>query len=931
METRVAIIVAQVAPLNGNARLEAARTACGNDDALLEQVLAEIERSSNTDNVTIAVPSDVTALDTDRPPDALQPVDFGPRVRKAGPFRIEGNRPLGRGGFGEVWSGMREEGGFRQRVAIKILTRSLTDEKAVRRFELERQVLASLDHPDIARLIDGGTLEDQRPWLAMEFVEGVSITNFCDRERLTVEQRIRLFQRVAMAVQHAHENLVIHRDIKPDNVLVTSDGGPKLLDFGIAKIVNPELGGVSTQVTQDGEGVLTPDYASPEQFTGEGISVRSDVYSLGVLLYELLTGRLPFANEESKYRELRSAKLERDPPAPSFALSTLSTDPESHQKICANRDTHVGRLRKRLLGDIDVILLRALRREPSRRYASPREFVQDLQRHLEGLPVEARPDSIAYRTTRFVTRHRAGVAVAASLVVIIALGAVTIAALAQQRTMAAEAVVASSQIEVEAARAEIAEAARDRYEQMELDVNTTASVDLIEAFQEANRLDAAQAILESMVERLTEATNAAPGNAKLEGLRIQTLLRLARVHYTDQAPSFNDKSRAGTLRREAEDAIDQAMLDFPLEGQFRAYKAIAALDVVDELPVDERGPLLERAQALADESNVLTPETNHRRFAARIKTELADVRRKQGNVDAAMELYHSARTLYEDVRSDEPSNWENNRALAVLENRIGEALQVQGDYDDAHAYFQRSLALRIANNELDPNAKGSKARRDLAYGHRSMADNLYLTKTYALAKHHLEQYFELMVEVAWLDPLDRRSIIGDLPKAILLTTRLPRLSGGDNSSMIEWNLRFRRQIVEPRLELLDDRIAHELALHIDRTIATALFAEAYGEQDPIRQLELGNLAARRLEQAIDVAAPLLDDGIANAGLIAEIGLCHLYLSGAQRLLDEPTADTHELEADRLHRLASEIDIDDQMVAKLGRQLAASSEVVRDGS
>ncbi|MCH2162072.1 MAG: serine/threonine protein kinase, partial [Phycisphaerales bacterium] len=287
MDPRVADIMARIATLSHHEREHAAVEACGTDKELLKAVLEAIAQSSDDNLVTVEVPPESGSAKFEAPPEAASRGDHGPSVHKVGHFRIEQSAPLGRGGFGEVWEGLRDEGGFRQRVAIKILSRSMNDDRAIRRFELERQVLASLDHPEIARLIDGGTLDDGRPWLAMEYVDGVSVTQYCDRERLTVEARIRLFQRVAMAVQHAHENLVIHRDIKPDNVLVTPEGGPKLLDFGIAKIVNPELGGVATAVTQAGEGVLTPDYAAPEQFTGEGIGVRSDVYSLGVLLYEL--------------------------------------------------------------------------------------------------------------------------------------------------------------------------------------------------------------------------------------------------------------------------------------------------------------------------------------------------------------------------------------------------------------------------------------------------------------------------------------------------------------------------------------------------------------------------------------------------------------------------------------------------------------------
>ena len=932
MESRVATIVAQIASLTGEPRIQAAREACGEDEALLAEVLAAIEHSNDTANPTMEIPADGTVRDTDQPPNALEPVDFGPSIQKAGPFRIEGDRPLGRGGFGEVWSGMREEGGFRQRVAIKILTRSLTDEKVVRRFELERQVLASLDHPDIARLIDGGTLEDNRPWLAMEFVEGVSITHFCDRERLTVENRIRLFQRVAMAVQHAHENLVIHRDIKPDNVLVTNDGGPKLLDFGIAKIVNPELGGVSTQVTQVGEGVMTPDYAAPEQFTGEAISVRSDVYSLGVLLYELLTGRLPFVNTENQYRELRSAKLEKDPPAPSIALSTLSTDPATHKKICSDRDTQVGRLRKRLLGDLDVILLRALRREPSRRYASPRELVQDLQRHLDGLPVEARPDSIAYRTTRFVARHRAGVAVSASLILIIALSAIAIAALAQQRTTAALASEASARAELQSARADVADAARTTYEDLELEVNTLAGEDVLEALQDANRLDAAKNILESMVARLSLATQADPANPVFKKLYVRALSRLARVYYSDQAPSLGDRDTATQFRSLARETLKAAMADHPDNGALKVFDAILALDAVDTLTHSERRPLLEHAMKQVELGEELNSEqVNDQRFIARITNEFADVERKAGNLDEALSLYSQAEAIYKELRELDPTDFRRSRDVAITLTRIGEVMQLQGDLEGARAYFERSLKLRGEIASAEPDARGTKARRDLAHGYKSMADNLYQSKSYALSKHHLERYLDISVEVAWLDPLDDRGAKTDILKAIALTTRLPRLSGGDNTGMIQYNERFRRQLIEPRLETLNDQTARELALRVDRTVGTAQYAGAYGEEEPQRQHNLANLAARRLEQAIDIATPLLSNTPANASVIAEVGLCHLYLAGAQRLLSEPEADANEVQADTMYQLASEIDPDDPTVAKLGRQLGAFSEVVRDGS
>ena len=359
------------------------RTECSDDETLHQELKTLLDEHSAPLDATIDLAHDPTGIQTA----AITPVlgvpslpsrggsstdgrRSGGRFRRpdrVGVFRIEAEVPIGRGGFGEVWEGVRAEGGFRQRVAIKILARSASEETVVNRFELERQVLASLDHPGIARLIDGGTLEDQRPWLAMEFVEGVSVSTYCDRERLSIDDRVRLCMRIALAVQHAHENLVVHRDIKPDNILVTANGDPKLLDFGIAKIVNPDLGGIGSKMTQAGEGVLTPDYAAPEQFTGDAIGTRADVYSLGVVLYELLTGRLPFAEVDRGYVNIRKAKLESEPVRPSEAVSTATIDPDTAHRIASVRNSKIDRIRRRLDGDLDMIILKALRREPSRR------------------------------------------------------------------------------------------------------------------------------------------------------------------------------------------------------------------------------------------------------------------------------------------------------------------------------------------------------------------------------------------------------------------------------------------------------------------------------------------------------------------------------------------------------------------------------------
>jgi serine/threonine protein kinase len=335
-------------------------------------------------------------------------------------------REIGRGGMGTVYLGQRSDDEYRKFVAIKVVRRGMDTHDILRRFRNERQILASLEHPYIARLLDGGTTDDGLPYLVMEHVEGLPITDYCDQRRLTTEERLELFRMVCAAVQHAHQNLVVHRDLKPSNILITSDGTPKLLDFGISKVLDPELSAFSMEHTRTEFRVLTPDYASPEQVRGEQVTTASDIYSLGIVLYELLAGHRPYRATAAPAHELVRIICEQEPTRPSTAIINvevvnhdqpkpqITITPES---VSRARDTQPDKLRRRLSGDLDNIVLMALRKEPKRRYESAAQFAADIGRHLEGLPVSARKDTVKYRATKFVRRNRLGV-LAAALVLI---------------------------------------------------------------------------------------------------------------------------------------------------------------------------------------------------------------------------------------------------------------------------------------------------------------------------------------------------------------------------------------------------------------------------------------------------------------------------------------------------------------------------------
>src|SRR5450755_3618568 len=350
--------------LDPNQRTALLDKECGGDEALRDEIESLLKSDERTDGF---IEHPAFALPGDLFPDDMEEPFVG---RQFGAYQLISE--IGRGGLGAVYLAARANDEYRKQVAIKVIRRGLDTDDIIRRFRNERQILAQLDHPNIARLIDGGTTDDGLPYFVMEYVNGEPINAYCDANVLPTAERLQLFRKVCAAVSYAHQNLVIHRDLKPANIRVTAEGEPKLLDFGIARLLDPETAQTDNQ-TMPAVRAMTPNYASPEQLRGERMTTASDVYSLGVVLYELLAGQKPGLRKDGE------ADL------------------------------------KKLDADLDNIVFKSLRLEPERRYSSVGQFSEDIRRYLEGLPVIARKDTVAYRTSKFVGRHKLALAATASV------------------------------------------------------------------------------------------------------------------------------------------------------------------------------------------------------------------------------------------------------------------------------------------------------------------------------------------------------------------------------------------------------------------------------------------------------------------------------------------------------------------------------------
>ncbi len=598
--------------------------------------------------------------------------------QRIGPYQVL--RELGRGGMGAVYLAERADAQFRQRVALKLIRRGLEHGEVLRRFRYERQILAGLQHPNIARLLDGGATEDGTPYFALEYVEGEPLDEYCRQQKLTIPQRLELFRTVCAAVHYAHQNLVIHRDLKPGNILVTpsqdgKDGVPKLLDFGIAKLLNPTQFDLTDAQTQASVRPMTPAYASPEQVRGQAITTASDVYSLGVLLYELLTGRRPYEIAGLSVREIEQAVCDSDPERPSTALAhaaesgkrreailraavktaVVPAPPETQATEAFDEASAAGldpeRARRQMRGDLDNIVMMALRKEPERRYASAEQFAEDIRRHLAGLPVIARPNTAGYRTAKFMQRHKAGVMAAVLVVLSLVTG-----------------------LFVAVRQARIAERRFNEVRQL-------ANVYLFEFHDAIEKLPGAtparQLVVKRALEYLERLAQEVRGDRSLQRELAAAYLKVGDVQGRPGFPNLGDAA-----------------------GALDSYKKSLAL----------RAPLLAAAPG----------DVALQREHANNLDRLGDTLRMSGALGAAIEHYQQSRALREPLSAAAPQDRTARADLASSLQRLGDATALSGKRPAALALQQQSLQLLSALANEVPN--DGRARRDLYIGLIKLGD-----------------------------------------------------------------------------------------------------------------------------------------------------------------------------------------------------------------
>lgn len=653
---------------------------CNGDDDLRAQV-EQLLASHDAPGHFLVSPALVGSADLSS---EIAETDLGAGLR-IGPYEVV--RQLGRGGMGIVFLAVRADDQYRKQVAIKLIKRGMDTDLILRRFMMERQILANLEHPNIARLLEGGSTADGLPYFVMEYIEGQPITEYCNSREFNNSERLELFRQVCSALHYAHQNLVVHRDIKPSNILVTAEGVPKLLDFGIAKLLGPSWEAGATDATASMLRLMTPEYASPEQLRGLAITTGSDVYSLGVVLYELLSGRHPYRLVSRQPSEVAKVILREEPEKPSLAASRQMAEggnptndgaPTTGNEPGGRTSPQPApRNPKALRGDLDNIVFKALRKEPERRYASAQEFSEDIRRHLEGLPVTASPDTFVYRAGKFLQRHKAGALAAAAVAL----------------TLLTATVITAWQARV--ARAERAKAER-RFNQ----VRALANSVLFDYHDHIAKLPGSTPIRQKMIQDalryLDNLSSESGGDIDLQRELAAAYEKIGDVLGNPYDANLGNQEAALGSYRKALSIREALHAANPTDANIRVELGRAYTRVGDILWArgENQEALANYRKAVAKYTELLQAEPKNLEYLRALSRTLigaGNVQQQMGDFKGALETYRANLAKAEVILTADTADKISRFNVGIANLKTGDALVELTNYDEALAQYEKSL------------------------------------------------------------------------------------------------------------------------------------------------------------------------------------------------------------------------------------------------
>jgi tetratricopeptide (TPR) repeat protein len=697
-------IVQSALDRNGAERSVYVNSACGADVELRIEVESLLAFQTQADGVLLGAVRSAAEQVAEERSAALE----GQRI---GVYHVLGE--IGRGGMGTVLLADRDDDQFHKQVAIKLVTRGMDTALLLDRFRHERQILARLEHPYIARLLDGGSTEQGLPYLVMEYVEGVSISSYCSDRALPLAERIKLFRRVCAAVQYAHQNLVVHRDLKPGNILVTEEGTPKLLDFGIAKLVGPREGPQEAPATALQQ-MMTPDYASPEQVRGEPVTTAADVYSLGAILYELVTGARPHRIKTYTPREIERAICEEAPEKPS-AASTLVAP-----------------------GDLDNIILMALQKEPARRYASVADFSADLERYLKGLPVKARQDTFRYRAGKFVRRNRMAVLAASALAV----------------TLAAAVVVTV----ISARRAE------RRFRQVQR-IAHAVLYDIHDAIRDLpGSTSARQVVIKTALDYLDELARDSSGDRELQRELAGAYVRIGDVKGSPETANLGDIAGALSSYSKARKLLDAILERSPgdRQAELERLKVFMQIGMVESIKAGSGAETYREGLRLAEAAVARYPgDLEFEERLADLCQLASTVQRVSGDSNSSLANANRALNLLLRLRSVRPDDREIQRKLAAVYSQVGMAEVRLGQLKPALDHYRQNAAEAEELCRLDPSNTAYRRALGMAYAHVGDVLGNPLLNNLGDTEGALEAYGKLVQAMKKLydaDPADQQAV-----------------------------------------------------------------------------------------------------------------------------------------------------------------------------